>query len=62
MLEIIYAGGWLMAPIILCSVIALAIIGERFWALRRSNVVPAGVGGVEVMASGLDLIACRSQA
>ncbi|HET6593343.1 MAG TPA: MotA/TolQ/ExbB proton channel family protein [Xanthomonadales bacterium] len=44
MLEIIYAGGWLMAPIILCSVIALAIIGERFWALRRSNVVPAGVG------------------
>lgn len=44
MLEIIYAGGWLMAPIILCSVIALAIIGERFWALRRSNVVPPGVG------------------
>jgi len=43
-LEIIYAGGWLMAPIILCSVIALAIIGERFWALRRSNVVPPGVG------------------
>jgi len=42
--EIIYAGGWLMAPIILCSILALAIIGERFWALRRSNVVPAGVG------------------
>jgi biopolymer transport protein ExbB len=43
-LEIIYAGGWLMAPIILCSVLALAIIAERFWALRRGNVVPAGVG------------------
>jgi biopolymer transport protein ExbB len=42
--EIIYAGGWLMAPIILCSVLALAIIGERFWALRRRNVIPAGVG------------------
>jgi biopolymer transport protein ExbB len=42
--EIIYAGGWLMAPIILCSILALAIIGERFWALRRANVVPAGVG------------------
>jgi biopolymer transport protein ExbB len=42
--EIIYAGGWLMAPIILCSILALAIIGERFWALRRGNVVPAGVG------------------
>ena len=44
MLEIIYAGGWLMAPIILCSVLSLAIIAERFWALRRSNVVPPGVG------------------
>jgi len=43
-LEIIYAGGWLMAPILLCSVLALAIIVERFWALRRSNVVPPGVG------------------
>jgi len=43
-LEIIYAGGWIMAPIILCSVLALAIIAERFWALRSNNVVPAGVG------------------
>jgi biopolymer transport protein ExbB len=43
-LEIIFAGGWLMAPILLCSVLALAIICERFWALRRSNVVPSGVG------------------
>ena len=44
MLEIIYAGGWLMAPILLCSVLSVAIIAERFWALRRSNVVPPGVG------------------
>ena len=44
MLEIIYAGGWLMAPIILCSILSLTIIGERFWALRRRNVVPEGVG------------------
>jgi biopolymer transport protein ExbB len=43
-LEIIYAGGWLMAPIILCSVLALTIIAESFWALRRRNVVPEGVG------------------
>jgi biopolymer transport protein ExbB len=43
-LEIIYAGGWLMAPILLCSILALAIIAERFWALRRGNVVPTGVG------------------
>jgi biopolymer transport protein ExbB len=44
MLEIILAGGWLMAPILLCSTLALAIIIERFWSLRRSVVVPDGVG------------------
>ena len=33
-----------MLPIILCSVLALTIIAERFWALRRRNVVPEGVG------------------
>ena len=44
MLEIILAGGWLMAPIILCSILALTIIAERFWTLRRSKVVPKGLG------------------
>ncbi|MFW5815271.1 MAG: MotA/TolQ/ExbB proton channel family protein [Wenzhouxiangella sp.] len=43
MLEIVIAGGWLMAPIILCSVLAVAIILERFIALRRSRVVPQGL-------------------
>jgi len=43
-LEIILAGGWLMAPIILCSILALTIIAERFWTLRRSKVVPKGLG------------------
>ncbi|MEJ8568289.1 MotA/TolQ/ExbB proton channel family protein [Elongatibacter sediminis] len=44
MLEIIYAGGWLMVPILVCSVLALAIIAERFWTLRRGKVIPPGVG------------------
>ena len=44
MLDIIIAGGWLMAPILLCSILVVAIIIERFWSLRRSNVVPDGVG------------------
>ncbi len=44
MFEIIIAGGWLMAPIILCSILSLTIIAERLWALRRSQVVPDGVG------------------
>jgi len=43
-LEIILAGGWLMAPIILCSILSLTIIGERFWALQRKKVVPPGIG------------------
>jgi len=43
-LEIILAGGWLMAPILLCSTLAVAIIIERFWTLRKSKVTPAGLG------------------
>ena len=44
MLEIIKAGGWLMAPIILCSILSLTIIAERAWTLRRKNVVPGDLG------------------
>lgn len=40
MFEIIVAGGWLMVPIILCSIIAMAIVAERFWSLRADKVVP----------------------
>ena len=40
MLEVIIAGGVMMIPIILASIVALAIIFERFWALRRSKVIP----------------------
>ncbi|MDQ2068260.1 MotA/TolQ/ExbB proton channel family protein [Natronospira bacteriovora] len=40
MLELIQAGGWLMLPIILCSVIAVGIIAERLWTLRRNRVTP----------------------
>lgn len=40
MLEIIIAGGVMMIPIILASIVALAIIFERFWALSRRKVMP----------------------
>ena len=43
MLEIILAGGWLMAPILLCSTLSVAIIIERFWTLRRRKVTPEGL-------------------
>lgn len=41
MFEIVKAGGWLMLPIILCSVVAAAIIAERMWSLQRKRVLPA---------------------
>lgn len=40
MLELLQAGGWLMLPIIACSVVATAIVLERFWALRRRRIMP----------------------
>ena len=43
MLSIIEAAGWPIWFILLTSVIALAIIGERFWSLRTSVVAPKGL-------------------
>ncbi len=40
MLELIKAGGFLMVPIILCSIIATAIIIERFWSLQTKRIAP----------------------
>ncbi|MEE8156949.1 MAG: MotA/TolQ/ExbB proton channel family protein [Gammaproteobacteria bacterium] len=41
MVEIFKSGGWLMWPILVCSVGALAIIVERLWTLQQKNVVPS---------------------
>jgi biopolymer transport protein ExbB len=41
--DIIKAGGWVMWPILLCSIVALAIILERLWTLRPGRVIPAEV-------------------
>jgi biopolymer transport protein ExbB len=38
--EIILAGGWLMLPIIIGSIIALAICIERFLALKTAKIAP----------------------
>lgn len=43
MFSIIQAAGWPIWPLIFCSVIALAIIVERFYSLKRSVVVPTGL-------------------
>ena len=44
MLELVKAGGWPMIPLLLLSAVGLAIIVERFWALRRKAVLPPGLG------------------
>ncbi|HBT56801.1 MAG TPA: biopolymer transporter ExbB, partial [Pseudomonas sp.] len=45
MWELISSGGWLMLPIILSSVIAVAIVIERLWTLRSGRVAPANLLG-----------------
>ena len=40
MFELILAGGWIMAPIILCSILALTIIVERLWTLQEKKIAP----------------------
>ncbi|MBE0484532.1 MotA/TolQ/ExbB proton channel family protein [Marinobacter sp.] len=40
MFELLKAGGILMVPIVACSILALAIVLERFWTLRPSRVAP----------------------
>lgn len=46
MWEVVKAGGWLMLPIILCSIAALAISAERLWTLRPSRVTPPNLLGL----------------
>ena len=45
MVEIVKAGGWLMAPIILCAILAMGIILERFWTLQQKRVIPDDLTG-----------------
>lgn len=40
MLDLLKPGGIIMYPLLLCSVLALAIILERFWTLRVSRLAP----------------------
>ena len=44
MLELVKAGGWPMIPLLLLGVLALAIVVERFWSLRRKEILPPGLG------------------
>jgi|TARA_B110000977_G_scaffold193525_1_gene268605 biopolymer transport protein ExbB len=41
--EIIQAAGWPIWPLILTSIFGVAIILERFWSLRKSQIIPEGL-------------------
>ena len=41
--EFLKNGGVVMIPILLGSIIALAIFLERMWSLRKSRIIPAGL-------------------
>ena len=43
MWEIIQAAGWPIWPLILTSIIGVAIMLERFWSLRKSQIIPDGL-------------------
>ena len=43
MFEIVKAAGWPIWPLLLASIISVALIIERLVALRRSKVVPSGL-------------------
>ena len=38
--EILSQGGMLIIPIVICAVLATAIVAERYWALRNNKVMP----------------------
>ena len=57
MLELVKAGGWPMIPLLMLSALALAIIVERAWTLRRAAVVPPNLGReVRAWAAGRKLV------
>ncbi len=56
MLAILYAGGWLMLPLLLSSVLALAIVLERLWALRASHAVPKALQRLQAAGKSKEAI------
>lgn len=52
MFELVKSGGWVMWPLMLCSIAAMAIIGEKFWSLQKKYVTPPQL--IEKIQQGLE--------
>ena len=62
-LDLVMSGGWLMLPIVLCSIAAVAIIAERLWVLQRERIAPQGLAAmVREWAGNRELTEERMQA
>ncbi|MBF0447129.1 MAG: MotA/TolQ/ExbB proton channel family protein [Magnetococcales bacterium] len=60
MLELLSKGGVLMIPIGLCSVLVVAIVIERLWSLRFSQIIPKhALKNVESLVSRGELAAAK---
>jgi len=61
MLEIFSKGGWIMYPLLLSSIIAVAVIIERFWYLRRRRIlIPEIISVLDQIKSVGDLQLAKS--
>jgi biopolymer transport protein ExbB len=38
--EMVLAGGWVMLPLLLCSVLVITVSAERYWTLNPRKIVP----------------------
>ena len=41
--NILFAGGWFIWPLLVCSVLLISIVFERLWFLQRRLVAPKGL-------------------
>jgi biopolymer transport protein ExbB len=61
MIDIFVKGGWVMYPLLLSSVLALSVVIERFWYLRKKKIlVPEIIGVLDQIKSPGDLQMARS--
>ena len=51
MFSIIQAAGWPIWPLLICSIVALALVIERFLSLREHLIAPAGLMQQAIAAS-----------
>lgn len=59
MFAIIVAAGWPIWPLILCSVVALALVIERFLAYRTEKIIPAALLDEALKITPMDILSAE---